>query len=1061
MRQLLIRSLNIQPGEGAPIALLSGYSFLGGICLAYIISLGNAFFLVEFGTEYLPHGYIVTGVVGYLAGAFLTALQRRLSFSRLLLAILCLLFAVTCAYRIGFWIAPSRWLALGMFASIGPYIMLVYFVFRSLVGRLFDLRQGKRLYGLISTGEVISTMLGFFSVPLLLRLLPDSTDLLLIAAVALLLCIWVLFTITRKFEAQISTPPGQKKAEAKSGFSELMKRRYFALLFTLSVASVFGFYYIDYTFLGQLRVRFPDKSQVAQFIGVFYGIIRIIEFVFKTFLSGRLMSQYGLKLGLVSLPFLLCVCTSIAAFSHAVFTDVGTLLFLLIAFNKLIERVVTKALYDPAFNILYQPLDADLRLAVQTKVDGTIQQLAVFVVGATLLLFSWAGSFYLVVDVLAFILAGWAVASVFMYREYRQTLLQNLASQTSQASTPPSAEMLSLHSLNEGLKNPDANCAILAMDFLERVEPASFEAYLAGLLTHPADEVRRVALGRAGRLGCLSLADDVQQRIEAERTHEGRQAAADALAALSSAAEIAADADRLAALAQSGQPGDRLLSACLLGQLGGNASVDLLSGLLQDDHPGVRRAALVAAGRAKHPRFWQTLIDHLSFPAFCDTAASVLCMLGEPVLLALEAAFARPGQASQTMMRIVKIYGRIGGAQAGALLIDKINFPDRAVRDQTLASLRLIKYQVENGASSVVRQEIERSVGNAVWGMASLLDIGEGKLATALQSALGHDLDSSRERIFQLLALIYEAQSIQLVMDSFKSGSNNGKVYALELIDVFVAQDLKEILFPILDDLTLGQRLKRLEMPFPQQRLGLVQRLKDIVNRDYLEVGRWTKACALQALPEACGDRVEDELVANLFHPDALLRETAAWGICRIDPETYDLCLERLQKQDREALRASVSRVERDGREAGRLRLTIEKVLILKSVALFARIPEMILAEMAPSWREVTVRAGAPVVMAEDGQNWVYVVVEGEVMVCDGDTRLSRLGGKDVLGEITFPRSLFDALSATVVGQARLLRMDLDVLSTFVSDRVEVASSIIRATRAPSLLADMSRIGDL
>ena len=71
-------ALNIRPGEGMPIALLGAYSFLIGIFLALFISLANASFLAEFGVDYLPHGYIVTGVVGYLAGAALSQLQSRL-----------------------------------------------------------------------------------------------------------------------------------------------------------------------------------------------------------------------------------------------------------------------------------------------------------------------------------------------------------------------------------------------------------------------------------------------------------------------------------------------------------------------------------------------------------------------------------------------------------------------------------------------------------------------------------------------------------------------------------------------------------------------------------------------------------------------------------------------------------------------------------------------------------------------------------------------------------------------------------------------------------------------
>ena len=77
VRQTLFDAFNIRSGEGPAIALLGGYSFLAGVFQAYYISLANASFLAEFGVDYLPRGYLVTGAVGYLVGFWLSRLRRR------------------------------------------------------------------------------------------------------------------------------------------------------------------------------------------------------------------------------------------------------------------------------------------------------------------------------------------------------------------------------------------------------------------------------------------------------------------------------------------------------------------------------------------------------------------------------------------------------------------------------------------------------------------------------------------------------------------------------------------------------------------------------------------------------------------------------------------------------------------------------------------------------------------------------------------------------------------------------------------------------------------------
>src|SRR4029079_9207757 len=61
----------------------------------------------------------------------------------------------------------------------------------AVAGRLYDLRQAKRLFGFIGPGEVVARIIGSFSVPLLLRVQGVPT-LLVFSAVALLFCIILL-----------------------------------------------------------------------------------------------------------------------------------------------------------------------------------------------------------------------------------------------------------------------------------------------------------------------------------------------------------------------------------------------------------------------------------------------------------------------------------------------------------------------------------------------------------------------------------------------------------------------------------------------------------------------------------------------------------------------------------------------------------------------------------------------------------------------------------------------------------------------------------------------------
>lgn len=899
-RNTLAETFNIRPGEGLSIVLLGSYSFLAGICLAYVISLGNASFLVAFGTAFLPKGYIATGIAGYVVGAGLSQLQRWLSFPRLILVCIGFLLLVTCVLWVGhlfppdamfYGLALEQWLALGMFVGIGPYIMLVYFVFRSVAGRLFDLRQGKRLFGLISTGEVISTMAGFFSVPLLLRVLPRATDLLVIAAISLGLCLWVLVLIQLKFSSRLADPPvqAQKKGDVGS-WGTLFQSRYAVLLLLLASASVFGFYYVDYVFLGELRTRFPDQKQLAQFIGIFYGAIRVVEFALKTFVSGRLINQYGLRFGLVVLPVLLLACSGLAS----IFQLSGWIspVFLVLTLTKLIERVVAKSLYDPAFNVLYQPIDARVRLAVQTRVEGIVQQLAVVLAGGSLLLFGWFGSFQLVLYVLVAVFVGWLVGAVWMNRAYRESLLQHLSGRSRIAVAPGRDEVSAL--------------------------------WLA-------EQAKGIGSERSALAGAL-------------------------MGYIDSGAE------------------DRVFPAEWVAQLG---------------TPGMGNAAVFR-----------------------------LLANGEEALPALQGAFRDPAQSPVVLRRIARIFGQCRAPETIGDLLLRLNTSGKGVRREVLTSLRLRGFAPQGEQVSLIRHELDATLNAATWCMAALLDM-EGADVPHVRAAIGRELDETRERLFHLLSLMYDVRHIELVRESFKSGSNDGKVYALELIDVFVDQEIKSGLFPVLDDLALGQRLKRLEETFPQQRLGLDARLKDIVNRPFGSIESWTRACAVHAFAHPGAIDVPAELIAVLFHPERLLRDTAVWSLRRIDADAYARHLHRLPVLAHEGLPVL------DGMSL------FERVLFLKGMPAFSNVPEYALTELAQFLKPVYFERGARIFDGEE--RCLQALVAGRVRVMD-----DVLGANALLGRWT---NTEEAVAETRVDA---FEIDEAIFSDLVADEVELARGFLQ-----------------
>ena len=124
--------------------------------------------------------------------------------------------------------------------------------------------------------------------------------------------------------------------------------------------------------------------------------------------------------------------------------------------------------------------------------------------------------------------------------------------------------------------------------------------------------------------------------------------------------------------------------------------------------------------------------------------------------------------------------------------------------------------------------------------------------------------------------------------------------------------------------------------------------------------------------------------------------------------------------------------------------LTIEKVLILKSVSIFAETPDDILVEVASVLEEFRVEPGETVIEKGEMGQEMYIIVEGKMRVHDGDKTIAHLTTRDVFGELAAldpePRSA----SVTAEEETQLFKLRHDVLYELMTERIDVVRGIIR-----------------
>lgn len=135
--------------------------------------------------------------------------------------------------------------------------------------------------------------------------------------------------------------------------------------------------------------------------------------------------------------------------------------------------------------------------------------------------------------------------------------------------------------------------------------------------------------------------------------------------------------------------------------------------------------------------------------------------------------------------------------------------------------------------------------------------------------------------------------------------------------------------------------------------------------------------------------------------------------------------------------------------------LTLEKVLILKSVSIFKNIPEETLAEVALSLKHVKAPAGKTIVTKGELGRSMYIIIAGRVKVHDGDKTVATLGQREIFGELAALNPEPRTFSVTTLEETQLFRLDNETLNELISEHVNLASGIIQVLcqRLQSMIA--------
>lgn len=1011
-----LKVLDIEASEASRVFLLLGMGFFMGIFLATLDVGASSLFLNNLEEaeieKQLPLAIITAGVLGIIFTAVYSFLQGRIPFIYLapgaILIITLVLFGIEWAFRTYADLSQVYFFA---FTFIVPSNFIVLLVFWGAFGRMFNLRQSKRIIGSIDTGQLVASIIALFSIPVLLNYI-TTENLLMVSLISTFGLQFVLFVIINKG----LFVKGIQSGTSRINYSAIFKNKYIALMAIFVTVSMIAVNFVDYSFLNMTKLQF-DENSLPNFLSYFEATVVIFSFLFQTFVTDRIIAIYGLKVSLLINPILIGLFTAIAipiGFAFGYTPDSGSMIFffIIISMSKLFNASLKDALDGPAFKLYFLPIDGAIRFDVQTKIEGVVTAFAGLLAGALLIIIeNIRGLDLIYISVFTLpLLALWYIVTQKMHNNYRFTLQDSLVKNKSNLSETSEQEFGVDRILKNELESPADEKVIYGLKLMEKLEPSLYELSIVEMLDSQSARVRAYAKDQVQKL-------DLELNRESEVGQLARKAAEHA----EDSDYISISMDKLEKLSKSIASDDRFLAAKLIRRTSDQKSIFILLELLRDIDPKVKTEAIATARKLQLKETWGVLIELLDSPTYCNAAAAALTECGESVLFSLETAFHKSGQSDMVMIRIVQIIGRIGGPAAMELLWKKIEFPDRRIVRQILLSLRYYNYQAREREITLITTLLENEIGKAIWNMAALQELSNVKHFVFLRNALKEEVNDNFDMIYILLSILYDPQSVQLVRENVESGTPDGIAYAIELLDLFVTPDLKQKLFPLVDDIDVNDKLNQLQIHFPREKYTEIQVLNYILNRNYNQTNRWTKACALHSVAFMEDFRISRGLVAQLFNSDEMLQEAAAWVIYHKDSQAFERIADRLTPEVRRNLEEAIKKNRlHEGLKDGFF-LGIEMVMFLKKVPEFRNIKGLILANMVDKMHNINLAENQAIRInqAEEDEQ-IFIVAEGTVSAKNDGSEVMQLKKGEVFGYVfrtgeRIPATHIEALSTSVV----------------------------------------------
>ncbi|MCX6574543.1 MAG: hypothetical protein NTX99_11210 [Candidatus Aminicenantes bacterium] len=776
---------------------------------------------------WLPVAYLLAVV----ATGLIVFLHSRLQARRTVRALICpslVFFAIT-----GLLI---QWLLKTEFGRRTPFVDFFFWIWASVliivlitgfwmtVNDVYNPRQARRLIFFLNGGGILGSVFGGLLVVFLSE--KPLEDVLMPLACAMLVgCVAVVGAIFRLHGSRPSeagpgraapaSPPEPRPGLVES-FREVRQNRFLALLAAIVAIGIIVSTCVEFQFLSSAYLHFTKRETLQAFFGLFEAALTVFAFILNFLMAGFVLRKLAAARALLLTPVLLLAgSAAVLAVPFGLFSGI---------FIRSLDEGLAYSVNHPFREILYIPVPERLRHKAKAFIEMFVSQLAKLA-GAVVLLIAalalnkevdfltprWDPQLarYLSPVVIAFLIP-WFLFARKLGKAYLAAVKENIQPlwDRGEEIIADKVDVEYAKLVFDTIDSRNYSSALYALHLFDLLAQRKLSPELKNAIAVKSEEVQARALSDRLEPGASALVpealddlplDDLISEIPIILSSETYQQV------MSSYAERLLDRG----------PGAEVEKMELAKAIGLMAPDSLLAGcltrLIGDESPAVAALALNSAARLKREEFIPAIIRRLRRVGTLEDALHALQAYGEAAVGALEAGLRDPATEILVRSAIVEVLGRIGTPRAVRILAEELQYGSGELDGRLidiLDRLQALKVPIPLSAAAA-RRKTKALIKKFCRDFLDLHRDGQGPEELRLRHLLARNLEATFADIFKLLGFSYPQKDVRRAFQNIRSGTPHAVAHAVEWLDNALSRDLRDVLVPLVDDLSLEEKKVR------------------------------------------------------------------------------------------------------------------------------------------------------------------------------------------------------------------------------------------------------------